>query len=245
MRFFNDLLHFTIKIMIVFLLKIFYSFFYKCKIIIRLYNTDVNLVIEDIMYKLEDENQKIDHEHTFTQTFIEKELFKSRIILLYGEMNPDLSKKIVSQLLALASINDEDIKMYINSPGGHVESGDSIYDLIQFIKPTVKVIGTGYVASIATHIYLAAKLENRYCLPNTRFLIHQPMGGSRGQASDIEIQAKQILETKKRINAIIAERTGQPLAKVEQDTERDFWLSPDEAIKYGILGKVIRSVKEI
>src|ERR1700678_642807 len=116
---------------------------------------------------------------------IEKELFKSRIILFYGEMNPALSKKIVSQLLALASVSDDDITMYINSPGGHVESGDSIFDLIQFIKPKVKVVGTGYVASIATHIYLAAELENRYCLPNSRFLIHQPLGGSRGQATDI------------------------------------------------------------
>jgi len=176
---------------------------------------------------------------------IEKELFKSRIILLYGEMNPILSEKIVSQLLALSGISDEGITMYINSPGGHVESGDSIYDLIQFIKPKVKVIGTGYVASIATHIFLAAELENRFCLPNTRFLIHQPMGGSRGQATDIEIQAKQILETKKRINAIIADRTKQPLSRVEQDTERDFWLTPEEAIKYGIVSKVIHSASEI
>jgi len=178
-------------------------------------------------------------------TVIEKELFKSRIILLYGEMNPILSEKIVAQLLSLSSTNDEDIIMYINSPGGHVESGDSIYDLIQFIKPKVKVIGTGYVASIATHIFLAAELENRYCLPNTRFLIHQPLGGSRGHASDIEIQARQILETKKRINAIIAERTGQPLARVEKDTERDFWLNTNEAIEYGIISRVVRSVTEI
>ncbi len=176
---------------------------------------------------------------------IEKELFKSRTILLYGEMNPILSERIVAQLLALAGMSDDDIIMYINSPGGHVESGDSIYDLIQFIKPRVKVIGTGYVASIATHIFLAAELENRYCLPNTRFLIHQPMGGSRGQATDLEIQAKQIIETKKRINAIIADRTKQSLARVEQDTERDFWLTPEEAIQYGIVSKIVRSASEI
>jgi len=191
----------------------------------------------------EQDNEK--KEQLLVNPAVEKELFKSRIILLYGEMNPFVSKNIVSQLLALASISDEDITMYINSPGGHVESGDSIFDLIQFIKPTVKVIGSGYVASIATHIFLSAELENRYCLPNTRFLIHQPMGGSRGQASDIEIQAKQILETKKRINSIIAERTGQPLSRVEQDTERDYWLTPEEAIKYGIVSRVVSSVKDI
>jgi len=195
------------------------------------------------METLDQENEK--NEQPSQNPVIEKELFKSRTILLYGEMNPILSKTIVSQLLALASTSDDDITMYINSPGGHVESGDSIFDLIQFIKPKVTVVGTGYVASIATHIYLAAELENRYCLPNTRFLIHQPMGGSRGQATDIEIQARQILETKKRINGIISERTGQPLARVEQDTERDYWLTPEEAIKYGIVSKVIHSITEI
>lgn len=193
---------------------------------------------------METEEEKM-LKHAALSPVIEKELFKSRILLLYGEMTPVLSEKIVAQLIALASINDDPITMYINSPGGHVESGDSIYDLIQFIKPVVRVIGTGYVASIATHIFLAAKLENRFCLPNTRFLIHQPLGGSRGQATDIEIQARQILETKKRINSIIAERTGQPLSRVEKDTERDFWLTPEEAISYGILSRVVRSVSEI
>lgn len=193
---------------------------------------------------METEEEQKNSKHALSPV-IEKELFKSRILLLYGEMTPVLSERIVAQLIALASINNEPITMYINSPGGHVESGDSIYDLIQFIKPAVRVIGTGYVASIATHIFLAAKLENRFCLPNTRFLIHQPLGGSRGQATDIEIQARQILETKKRINAIIAERTGQPLSRVEKDTERDFWLTPDEAISYGIVSRVIRSESDI
>lgn len=176
---------------------------------------------------------------------VEKELFKSRIILFYGEMNPVVSEKLSAQLIALSSMSNDPITMYVNSPGGHVESGDSIFDLIQFIKPKVMMIGTGCVASIATHIYLAADPENRFCLPNTRFLIHQPLGGSRGQATDIEIQARQILETKKRINSIIAARTGQPLARVEVDTERDYWLTPEEAIDYGIVKRVIHSVDEI
>src|SRR5215208_7587227 len=134
-------------------------------------NHNPSIHLEEVfMTVLEEKKEKIEPP-PHVGIFVEKELFKSRIILLYGEMNPGLSRKIVSQLLALASISNEDIIMYINSPGGHVESGDSIYALIRFIKPKVKVVGTGYVASIAAHIYLAAELENRFCLPNTRFLI--------------------------------------------------------------------------
>ncbi len=176
---------------------------------------------------------------------IHNELFKSRIVTFFGEMKPEVSESLAKQLLALAAVNDDPIKLYINSPGGHVESGDTIHDLISFLKPPVICIGTGYVASIATHIFLAAKLENRVCLPNTRFLLHQPSGGMGGQATDISIQAQEIIRTKARINGIIAARTGQPLEKVRQDTERDFWLSAEEAIAYGLCGRIITSVTQL
>jgi len=176
---------------------------------------------------------------------ISNELFKSRVVTFFGEMKPEVSEILAKQLLALAAVSDDPIKLYINSPGGHVESGDTIHDLINFLKPKVICIGTGYVASIATHIFLAPDLENRVCLPNTRFLLHQPSGGMGGQATDISIQAQEIIRTKARINNIIAARTGQPLNKVVLDTERDFWLSADEAIEYGLCGRIVNSIDEI
>jgi ATP-dependent Clp protease, protease subunit len=176
---------------------------------------------------------------------ISNELFKSRVVTFFGEMKPAVSKSLAEQLLALAAVSDDPIKLYINSPGGHVESGDTIHDLIRFLRPTVICIGTGYVASIATHIFLAAELQNRICLPNTRFLLHQPSGGMGGQATDVSIQAQEIIRTKARINHIIAERTGQPLKKVQEDTERDFWLSGEEAIAYGLCGRIVHTVAEI
>ena len=147
--------------------------------------------------------------------------------------------------MALAAEGDDPIYFYISSPGGHVESGDVVYDMVKFIKPTVKVIGTGWVASAATTIYLAAEKENRFALPNTRFLIHQPLGGSRGDATDIAIQAEQIVKTKARINQLIADETGQDLERVAKDTDRDYWMSVEEAIDYGIVNKVVRSIADI
>jgi ATP-dependent Clp protease protease subunit len=147
--------------------------------------------------------------------------------------------------LALAADSDEPISIYISSPGGHVESGDVVYDMIKFIKPEVKVIGTGWVASAAATIYLAASKENRFSLPNTRFLVHQPSGGSRGDATDIAIQAEEIVKMRVRINQLIADETGQPLERVAQDTDRDFWMSAQEAVDYGIVGKIVKSVAEI
>jgi len=127
----------------------------------------------------------------------------------------------------------------LSSPGGHVESGDAIHDVIRFIRAPITMIGTGWVASAGTHIYLAAPKERRVCTPNTRFMIHQPAGGMGGQASDIAIQAKQILRTRERIARVIARETGQPYEKVIADVERDFWLSAQEAIDYGIVSRII------
>ncbi|MDT8429793.1 MAG: ATP-dependent Clp protease proteolytic subunit [Pseudomonadales bacterium] len=177
--------------------------------------------------------------------FMDEKLFKSRAITIFGEIDEKLARHVTEKLLALAADSDDPITIYISSPGGHVESGDVIYDMIKFIKPEVKVIGTGWVASAATTIYLAAKKENRLALPNTRFLVHQPLGGSRGTASDIKIQAEQIVKTRARINQLIADETGQPLERVAKDTDRDFWLSVDEAIAYGLVGKVISSADQI
>ena len=178
-------------------------------------------------------------------SFMDEKLFKSRSISIFGQINERIARTVTEQLLALAAESDDPITIYISSPGGHVESGDVIYDMIKFIKPEVRVVGTGWVASAATNIYLAAKKENRYSLPNTRYLVHQPSGGSRGDATDIAIQMEEILKTKARINKIISEETGRPLEQVEKDTDRDYWMSVDEAIDYGIVSKVVKSVNEI
>ncbi|MFM1894987.1 MAG: hypothetical protein RLZZ385_61 [Pseudomonadota bacterium] len=177
--------------------------------------------------------------------FIDKKLFKSRAITLFGEINEKVARQVTERLLALAAEGDDPVTLYVSSPGGHVESGDVIYDMIKFIKPVVRVVGTGWVASAATTIYLAAAREQRFALPNTRFLIHQPLGGSRGDATDIKIQAEQIVKTRARINQLIANETGQPIDRVARDTDRDYWMSVAEAKEYGIVGKEIRSVTEL
>ena len=168
-------------------------------------------------------------------------LFKSRTITIFGEINQKVAESTVAQLLALSVENDDPIRIFINSPGGHVESGDSIHDMIRFIKPQVKVIGTGWVASAGAHIYLAAKKENRLCLPNTRFLIHQPLGGAGGKATDIAIEAKEIIKMRRRINEVISRETGQPLERVEKDTDRNYWMSAEEAKEYGLVSRIIEN----
>lgn len=177
--------------------------------------------------------------------FLENTLLKNRTLTLFGEIDQDVARRTAEKLLALSFESDDLITLYIGSPGGHVESGDTIYDMINYIRPTVRTIGTGWVGSIATHIYLAPEKENRYCLPNTRFLIHQPAGGFGGTAADVEIHAREIVKTRERINAIIAERTGQPVERVERDTNRDYWMSPEESVEYGLVGKIINSLDDI
>ena len=177
--------------------------------------------------------------------FMDEKLFKSRSISIFGQISEKIARSVTEQLLALSTESDDPITIYISSPGGHVESGDVVYDMIKFIKPRVRVVGTGWVASAATNIYLAAKKENRFSLPNTRYLVHQPSGGSQGDATDIKIQAEQIVKTKTRINKIISDETGRPIDQVEKDTDRDYWMSAEEAIEYGIVSKVISSIKEL
>ncbi|WP_249168611.1 ATP-dependent Clp protease proteolytic subunit [Alkaliphilus sp. B6464] len=174
-----------------------------------------------------------------------EKLLQSRSIIISGEINQALAEKITTQLLILQEMGDQPIKLFINSQGGHVEAGDTIHDIIKFIKPRVIVIGTGWVASAAITIYLAAEKQDRYSLPNTRYMIHQPLGGLNGQAADIAIEAKEILRVRKRINNIISEATGQPLEKIEKDTDRNYWLNAYEAIDYGIVNQVISKYEEL
>jgi ATP-dependent Clp protease, protease subunit len=172
-------------------------------------------------------------------------LFKARTVLLFGEITQKVAQSTVAQLLALAEESGDPIRVVINSPGGHVESGDTIHDVVRFVRPKVQMIGTGWVASAGVHIFLAAARENRYCLPNTRFMIHQPLGGAGGPASDIAIEAKEIIKMRKRINQSIADATGQPFEKVERDTDRNFWMNSEEARSYGIVNSIVKSIDEL
>jgi ATP-dependent Clp protease protease subunit len=176
---------------------------------------------------------------------VQEKLLKSRSIIISGEINQALTEKVCKQLLILAEMGDEPIKLFINSQGGHVEAADTIHDMIQFIKPRVIIIGTGWVASAGITIYLAADKEDRYSLPNTRYMIHQPLGGVNGQATDIKIEAQEILRLRKRINTLISEATGQPLEKVDNDTDRNYWLNAKEAVDYGIVNKIISKYDEL
>lgn len=190
----------------------------------------------------EDENEKQSND---LSSIYRKKLLEQRTVLIYGEITQELAKDVTSQLLLLAALSDDPINVYINSPGGHVESGDTIHDVIRFIKPKVNVIGTGWVASAGITIYLGSEKENRYSLPNTRYMIHQPAGGVQGQSTEIQIEAKEIIRTRERINRLIAEATGQSIEKVQKDTDRNFWMSVDEAKDYGIVGKIINTSEDI
>jgi ATP-dependent Clp protease protease subunit len=178
---------------------------------------------------------------------LEHRLLKQRKVLIFGGINDKLARDVTGRLLALASASAEPIDVYINSPGGHVESGDTIHDMIRFVddEAPVRVIGTGWVASAGALIFLAGKKERRFCLPQTRFLLHQPMGGVRGPAVDIDIEAKEIVKMRERLNRLIARETGQTYERVARDTDRNYWMSAEEAIAYGMLDRVISSVSEL
>jgi ATP-dependent Clp protease, protease subunit len=171
--------------------------------------------------------------------------FKSRYVLVFGTVDDKLAHATSRRLLALSEESDAPITMLISSPGGHVESGDVIHDMIRFVRAPVTVVGSGWVASAGAHIFLAAAKERRLCLPNTRFMIHQPAGGAGGQATDIAIQAKEILRTRERIARVISKQTGKPYDTVKTDIERDFWMSAQEAIDYGIVSRIIETQKEL
>lgn len=172
-------------------------------------------------------------------------LFRQRIITLFGEIDQESSREFTEKMLVLAGESDDPIRVLINSPGGHVESGDTIFDLIRFVRPRILMVGTGWVASAGALIYCAPPKKDRFALPNTRFMLHQPSGGVGGSAADAKIEAQEILKTRERLNKTFAEQTGQTLERVTQDSDRNFWMSPREAIKYGLAGKVIRSMDDL
>lgn len=171
--------------------------------------------------------------------------FKGRFVLVFGEIDDKMAAATCKRLLALSADSDAPITMLISSPGGHVESGDAIHDMINFVRAPVTTVGTGWVASAGVHIFLAPPKERRLCLPNTRFMIHQPAGGAGGQATDIAIQAREIVRTRERIARVTAKQVGKTFEAVLADMERDFWMSADEAISYGIVSRVIEKQTEL
>jgi ATP-dependent Clp protease protease subunit len=177
--------------------------------------------------------------------FLEEKAFKSRTVLIFGTITDATAAETARRLIALDADSAEPIDMIVSSPGGHLESGDTIHDLIRFVRAPVRMIGSGWVGSAATHVYLAAPRERRFCLPNTRFLIHQPSGGIGGKASDIAIQAQEILRARQRIAELIARETGKPLKLVLEDIDRDHWLSAQEAIDYGLVGRIVKGREDL
>ncbi len=192
----------------------------------------------------EKDKDKTDDKSPEQSSPVAQALFKSRTVLIFGEVDMKMAERVSAQLLAYAE-SDGDIRVILNSPGGHVESGDTIHDMIRFVGPRVKMIGTGWVASAGAHIYLGAKRENRFCLPFTRFLLHQPLGGVQGQASDITIEAEEIIKMRERLNREIAAETGQTYERVLQDTERNYWLGAEEAKAYGLVSRIIQRADEV
>ncbi|GBQ89497.1 ATP-dependent Clp protease proteolytic subunit [Asaia sp. W19] len=178
---------------------------------------------------------------------IEGKLFEQRKVLIFGGINDKVARDVTGRLLALAGASDKPIDVYVNSPGGHVESGDTIHDMIRFVDSIapVNMIGTGWVASAGALIFAAGRPERRLCLPNTRFLLHQPMGGVRGPATDIDIEAREIIKMRERLNRLFARETGQSYEKIAKDTDRNHWMSAEEAIAYGLVSRVISKMSDI
>lgn len=174
-----------------------------------------------------------------------QKLMKTRSVLVTGTVNQELAEKVMAQLLALDADSTDPITVFISSPGGHVDSGFAIFDTMRFLNSPVRTVGAGWVASIAVPIFFGAPKENRYSLPNTRFLLHQPSGGAGGQAADIRIQAQEILKIREKINHLISRETGKPVDQVAKDSDRDFWMSAEEALEYGLVSKIITEKREI
>jgi ATP-dependent Clp protease, protease subunit len=192
-------------------------------------------------FRLDDDDDHDDDKQPEREvsSFVGKRLFETRTITIFGEINMRLAERVSAQLLALSAESDDDIRVVINSPGGHVEAGDTIHDMFRFVKPRVKVLGTGWVASAGALLYVGAERGDRYALPNTRFMLHQPMSGARGQAVEIEIEALEIIKMRERINQLFARETGQSVEKIAKDTDRNFWMSATEAKNYGLVTHVI------
>lgn len=172
-------------------------------------------------------------------------MLQTRTVLVSGPIDDKVAAKTIAQLLILDAENHDPIRVIITSQGGHVDSGMAIHDMLRFIESPVVTIGAGWVASIAVPILFGAPKERRYSLPHTRFLLHQPSGGAGGQASDISIEAEEILKVRERLNQLIADETGQPFERVEKDSDRNFWMDPKAAKEYGLIGKIITRTTEL
>lgn len=177
--------------------------------------------------------------------FLEERSFRSRLVLLFGAITDTLASDTVRRLLMLDAESSAPITLVVSSPGGHLESGDAIHDVVRFVGAPVNMLGTGWVGSAATHLYLGAPRERRFCLPQTRFLIHQPSGGTGGPASDIAIQADEILKARERIAQVIARQCGQPIERVRRDIERDLWMPAEDAVGYGLVCRIIQNRQEL
>jgi len=190
-----------------------------------------------------EEPQICEEEKPAPQEGLSLRLLKNRVIIVSGEVTQELAEKTITQLLLLDYESQEPITVYVCSPGGHVDSGFAIYDIMKFIQSPVTTIGVGWVASIAVPIMMGAPKERRWALPNTRFLIHQPSGGAGGQAADIRIEAQEILKIRERINRLLSAETGHPMEKIAKDSDRNFWMSAEEALEYGLIGEIISKRK--
>jgi ATP-dependent Clp protease protease subunit len=179
------------------------------------------------------------------QDVLTGKMLKTRTILLSGEIRKGLAEKTIRQLLLMEAMGDDPVRIFIDSPGGDADAGYAIFDMIRFIKPPVWTIGMGLVASAAAIIQLAAPKERRVGLPNSHYLIHQPLSGIRGVATDIEIHAKELEKLRERINRLIAQETGNPYNQVEKDTDRDYWMNSSEAVSYGLISKIVTNRDEI
>ena len=193
----------------------------------------------------EEEDEKEEKTKTPQSIPVDKHLFDARTVLITGTITQELARDVTQRMLALDHVSQDPINVIVCSPGGHVESGDMIHDVIGFVRAPVNMLGVGWVASAGALIYVSVPKERRFCLPNTRFLLHQPSGGAGGPATDIEIQAREILKMRDRLNRIFAAATGQPVERIEKDTDRDFWMGPEEAIAYGLVSKVVTRVTDL
>ncbi|NNM54155.1 MAG: ATP-dependent Clp protease proteolytic subunit [Spirochaetales bacterium] len=190
-------------------------------------------------YDEEQEEQEEKKEAKAPAPELSEKFMKTRTVLLSGEIDKSLAERVIRQLLVLEADSDAPIKVMIDSPGGDADAGYAIFDMIRFVKAPVWIIGMGLVASAGALVLLAAPRERRLGLPNSHYLIHQPLSGIRGVATEIEIHAQEIEKLRVRINKLIADETGQPLNRVEKDTDRDYWMNADEAVQYGLLSRVI------
>ncbi len=193
----------------------------------------------------EEEEEREEHEEHGADGVPFQKILKTRTILLSGEINKAQAQRVISRLVLFEDASDEPIKVFIDSPGGDADAGYAIFDMMRFVKAPVVMVGMGLVASAAAIVLLAAPKERRVALPNSHYLIHQPLSGMRGVATEIEIHAREIARMRVRINRLISQETGQPMEKVEKDTDRDYWMTAEEAIDYGLVSRVVTTRAEL